>query len=136
MAVALAADSLSTLGQIEDLELPEPPFLYAMAGVFRPGSAVPDTGWSTEDGSALSFATRGGRERIYLFEGERLVRLEERARGRLTQRIRVTWGTGAWPAAAEYRNLERPRRVEWHLEEVSEGVELFPSEIFELVTDG
>lgn len=137
MAVALTDDSLSTLGEIEDLELPTAPFLYAMAGLFRPGRTEIVEGFRTEAGSVLSFEEANGRRRTFTFEDERLVRLEERAGGRVTQRITIAWDEdGDWPRAAEYRDLEAPRRVEWRLEEAVEEPSRFPAEIFELAGDG
>lgn len=137
MAVALTDDSLSTLGEIEDLELPTAPFLYAMAGLFRPGPSGPAEGFRTGTGVVLAFETPNGRRRTFTFEGDRLVRLEERAGGRTTQRIALSWeGDGDWPRSADYRDLETPRRVEWRLEEAVGEPSRFPAEIFELGTDG
>lgn len=137
MSVALTDDSLATLGQIEDVELPTPPFLYAMAGLFRPGPVAPAEGSGTESGSTLAFDATDGRRRLYVFEDERLSRLEERVDGRVTQRIAISWEDGRpWPTSAEYRDFERPRRVEWHLEEAVEEPTRFAPEIFRLGGDG
>lgn len=137
MSVALAADSLATLGRIEDVELPTPPFLYGMAGVFRPGAADPVDGYRTEAGSVLVYEAADGRRRAFTVDDGRLVRVEERVDGRVTQRIVVSWtGSGRWPGRAEYRDLERPRRVEWHLEEEVPEERRFPTEIFQLAPDG
>lgn len=137
MSVALTDDSLATLGQIEDVELPTPTFMYAMAGLFRPGSAAPAEGSSTESGATLAFEATDGRRRLYLFEDERLSRLEERVGGRVTQRINISWEDGRpWPISAEYRDFERPRRVEWRLEEAVDEMARFPPEIFRLTGDG
>lgn len=134
MAVALAADRLSSLGQIEDVELPEAPFLYAMAGAFRPGpEASLEGGRGSADEASLAFVAPGGRTWVFGFEGERLVRLEERDGGRVSQRISVSWGEGgSWPRSAEYRDLRRPRRVEWHLEEAVTEPARFPADLFAL----
>ncbi len=138
MAVALADSRLSSLGQIEDVELPEAPFLYAMAGLFRPApDARLDGGHANDGGSSLTFEGAGGRLRTYTFEEDRLVRLEERLGGRVSQRIVVSWASEAgWPRSAEYRDLETPRRVEWRLEEAVEEPSSFPHEIFDLPSGG
>ena len=65
MAAVLVEDSLSTLGQIEDIQLPAPPLMYAMAGVFRPGTAA---------------ATRGfeqGEEQVLVYEAMRFSFFED-----------------------------------------------------------
>ena len=137
MSVALTDDSLTTLGQIEDVELPAPAFMYAMAGLFRPGPGSPAEGSTTGTSSTLAFDAPDGRRRLYVFEGERLLRLEEWIGARVTQRIRISWEDGrSWPSSAEYRDFERPRRVEWHLEDVYDEPTRFPAEIFRLTGDG
>ncbi|MFQ5678657.1 MAG: hypothetical protein ACE5HP_04290 [Gemmatimonadota bacterium] len=133
MAVTLTADSLATLGEIEDVRLPPPPFLYAMAGVFRPGGSASVAGHGSREDAVLEFAEPGGRRLVFFVEAGRLARLEERSEGRVTQRIRVRWGgSGKWPQRAEYRDLVSPRRVRWTLQEEAEEPIGFPAEIYDL----
>lgn len=133
MAVALTGDSLTTLGRIENVELPEAPFMYAMAGVFRPGPGVPAAARRAGGGRVLVYDAGPGRRRSYRLDGEgRLVAVEERSDGRLARRIELTWPeAGRWPARAEYREFGTPRRVEWHLEE-TRRTERFAREIYVL----
>lgn len=135
MAVALSDDSLSTLGEIDDLRLPSAPFLYAMAGLFRPGAAGPAEGYRRDGGAVLVYETADGSRRSFFLEGERLMGLEERSGSRVTQRIRLEWsGEGRWPSQAEYRDLVAPRRVRWELEEARREPARFSSEIYDLST--
>ena len=95
MAVASAGGRLTSLGEIEDLELPPRPFMFAMAGLFR--------------------------------------RVETRRGGRVLRFVAVEWPeTGAWPAGAEFRDLERPSRVRWTIESVRAPVARHASEIYAL----
>lgn len=138
MAAVLVDDSLSTLGQIEDVELPAAGFLYAMAGLFRPDDdARLVAGSRTPEGSALEYEGAGGRRRLFRFEDDRLVAVEERLRGELARRIRIVWREGgAWPGTAEYRDLETPRRVQWRLERAEARETPYPASIFRLEPDG
>ena len=133
MAVALTGDRLATLGRIEDVELPEPPFMYAMAGVFRPGPGAPVRGRRSDGGRVLVYEAGAGRTRSYRLDGGgRLVSLEERSDGRVVRRIELTWPeTGRWPARAEYREFGAPRRVAWSLEEIRR-TERFARDIYAL----
>lgn len=135
MAVALADDSLSTLGEIEDLRLPSAPFLYAMAGLLRPGSELPAEGYRTDGDAILVYEMPDGARRSFFLEGKRLARVEERSGSRVTQRIRLEWDAeGRWPSQAEYRDLVTPRRVRWTLEEARREPKRFPLEIYDLAT--
>lgn len=133
MAVALTEGNLSTLGGIEELDLPEPAFLYAMAGMFRPGSSPAAEGFESEEGVVLVYQIPEGRRRLFYLESGRLVRVEDRSGSRVIQRIHVQWGEERWwPREAEYRNLSNPRRVRWTLEEEGESSDPFPRRIYDL----
>lgn len=132
MAVVMADDSLSTLGEIRDVELPSAPLLYAMAGVFRPGAAPLAGGRRAEAGVVLEYDA-GGTTRLFQLRDDRLVRVEERDGSRLVRRIAVEWpDAGDWPRRAEFRDLEAPRRVTWDLQEVQSPSDPFPTDIYDL----
>jgi len=133
MAAVLAAGNLSTLGEIEDVELPEPTFLYAMAGVFRPGARAPTRGFTSDGDDVLVYEDETDASRFFFFRDGRLVRLEERRGNRVSRRIRLEWEPGqAWPARAEYRDNLTPSRAEWELVELREATNRWPGEIYEL----
>ena len=137
MAAVLVGDDLRTLGQIEDVQLPEPPFLYAMAGVFRPGAVRPDRGYRGEQGQVLVYELGEGVERRYILSDGRLVRAEEREGGRLVREISLQWPedaevAGPWPRQAEYRDRGVPSRVRWTMDEARTAEEPFPADIYAL----
>jgi len=138
MAVALTEVGLSVLGEIEDVELPPLPFLYAMAGIFRPGASEPVGGYEAKDGGdILVFRTASGSLIYYFVTPElRLSRVEEQLDDRTTRRLEITWPDpgepAAWPRKAEYRDFQAPNRVRWDLE-TSEAVPAgFPPHIYDL----
>lgn len=133
LAVALAAGRLSSSGRIEGVRLPAPPFLYAMAGLFRPAREAPESAHRTDRGVLLRYRTNAGLRREYLINDGRLLRLEDRRDGRLQRRVRVRWDSGeAWPASAEYRSTVAPRRVRWRVEDVEPRAEPFAPDIYDL----
>lgn len=133
LAVALAAGRLSSSGRIEGVRLPSSPFLYAMAGVFRPRGREPDAAFRTGRGVLLRYRTNAGLRREYLIEDGRLRRLEDRRDGRLLRRVRVRWDSGgSWPVSAEYRSTVAPRRVRWRVERVESRSAPFDPEIYDL----
>lgn len=137
MAAVLVGAELRTLGQIEDVRLPEPPFLYAMAGLFRPGPGSPDRGYDTEEGQVLVYELEEGTARRFVLREGRLVRAEEREGGRVVREISLQWPTaaeeaGPWPSRAEYRDRTVPSRVRWTLEDVRAAREPFPPDIYAL----
>lgn len=156
MAAALVDGRLSTLGQIEDVELPAPPFLYGMAGLFRPGAAQPAAGFRVDGEVVLVYRVSEGTERRVRLREGRIVEMEERDGRRTLRRIRVSWPEtqarddgpgeaedgagdapegqrlGAWPVEAEYRDHVAPSRVRWTLEESRTVEAPFPGEIYEL----
>lgn len=137
MSAVLARDSLTTLGEIEDVQLPAPAFLYAMAGLFRPGAPEPSRSFRSGDADVLVYETGGGATRFFFVAKERVVRLEERAEGRVSRRIELEWkGETGWPAEAEYRDNLTPSRARWRLIERRTVPEPYAEAIFELEAPG
>lgn len=133
LRVALASGRLSSSGRIEGVELPSPPFLYAMAGLFRPAVDEPEAAFRTNRGVLLRYRTNGGVRREYLINDGRLLRLEDRRDGRLLRRVTLEWKDGAaWPSSAEYRSTVAPRRVRWRMREVEIRPEPFDPDIYDL----
>lgn len=134
MAAVLEGAELATLGQIEDVRLPAPPFMYAMAGVFRPGSPEPAAGYETDAGRVLVYETSEGTTLRFTFRDGRLHTVEERRDGRVLREISLSWadGRGPWPAEAEYRDRPTPSRVRWVLEEAEEKETPYPDDIYDL----
>lgn len=134
MSVALVSGELRTAGQIQDVRLPPPAFLYATAGLFRPGRGEPAEGWTTDGERILTYRTSGSGTLVYRLRGPRIVRLEERASGRELRRLELTWGDapGAWPGRAEYRDETEASRARWTVEEARVEEEPFPDRIYDL----
>lgn len=133
LGVALASGRLTSSGRIEGVELPSAPFLYAMAGLYRPSGREPEAAFRTNRGVLLRYRTNGGLRREYLINDGRLLRLEDRRDGRLLRRVTVEWEEGeAWPSSAEYRNTVAPRRVRWRMREVEFRPEPFEPDIYDL----
>ena len=132
MSVSLTPSGLTTLGEIEEVRLPGPVFLYAMAGIFRPGSTSPGRGFLTDSSQVLVFPV--GSDSLFAYvRGSRVLRLEERRAGRVRQRIEVSWdGFGVWPRSAEYRDFVESRRVRWELTEATEALTRHAAEIYDL----
>ena len=132
MAVSLTPSGLTTLGEIDDIRLPGPTFLYAMAGIFRPGPAPPSRGFTEEEAQVLVFPA--GADSLFAFvQGSRILRLEERRDGRVRRRIEVEWGSGGvWPASAEYRDFVESRRVRWELTGSTEVLTRHAVQIYDL----
>lgn len=135
MRAALVDDRLDTGGDLEDVELPPPAFLYAMTGVFRPGSAPPSEGFASGPYEVVGYAVSDGGVRRFYLEAGRLVRVEERRDGRLERRIELEWGQDpVWPAEARYRDDVEPRtRVRWALDRVVPQDEPFDDGIYDVV---
>lgn len=135
MRAALVDDRLETGGDLDDVELPPPAFLYAMAGVFRPGSSAPSEGFRSGPYEVVGYAAPDGGVRRFYLESGRVVRVEERRGGRLERRIEVEWGDDpVWPREARYRDDVEPRtRVRWALDRVVPQNEPFEAEIYDVV---
>ena len=107
---------LATSGDLEGVELPPTVFLYAMAGVFRPGEMPPARGSEVRGLRVLEFAIEGGATRSYYLEGGRLTRLDERRGGRRERWIELEWGSDPrWPREARYRDNVDSSGVRWEL---------------------
>lgn len=132
MAVALAGDSLRTLGQVRNVRVPPAPFLHATAGIFRPGAAEPLRGFRRDGERVLVYGTGRGTRR-FVFASGRLLRVEEAADGRTVRSLQLRWDDrSAWPAGAEYRDREDRSRVRWELTDAQRVDERFPSSLYDL----
>jgi hypothetical protein len=133
MAVALAGAGLRSVGQIEDVRLPPPSFLYATAGLFRPGDREPVRGARAADGTrVLVYETGDGAQLEFRLRDDRLVGVESRRGDRWLRRVELEWPEeGPWPASAEYRDRGRESRARWELGE-SDPTSRFPPSIFDL----
>ena len=133
MQATLVDDELVVLGQIEDVQLPPPAFLYAMTGVFRPGPATPIEGFRSDDYEVLGYPAEGAAVRYFYLLGGRLERVEERRAGRMQRRIVLDWGDDpTWPREARYRDDLTPNVVRWELVRVVPQTERWPEEIYEI----
>lgn len=132
MQVALAGETLSTRGQIEDVEIPSRPFLYAMAGLFRPDSGAVPRGFVANGDSVLVYESEP--TSLYFFiEAGRLAKVEERRGSRVLRKVELEWSDNPrWPAEAEFRDLDEPSRVRWRIGETRIEEEPYPSDIFTL----
>lgn len=136
MAAALVRGSgLRVAGQIRDVHLPPPAFLYASAGLFRPGSEYPTSGYGLEDGGTLLvYAGPDGTAVRYRLGDGRLLEVEERRNGNTVRRTRLSWSReeAVWPSRAEYRDDEAGRRARWTVERARVADEPFSPEIYDL----
>lgn len=137
MSVALTGGRLRSVGQIRDVRLPPPAFLYAAAGLFRPGRDRPDEAWRGEGGRTLVYRTGDGELRFRLRE-DRLVGVEERRAGREVRRLHLRWSDTAsarrWPRSAEFRDFARESRARWTVRRVRPADGPFSPEIYDLPT--
>lgn len=136
MAVALVPGSdLRVAGQIRDVRLPPPAFLYASAGLLRPGAERPTEAYAVEEGGMLLVypGADGGTLRFRL-RSERLREVEERREGSAVRRTRLSWpdSAGAWPSRAEYRDVVAGRRARWNVQRARVPEEPFDPEIYDL----
>lgn len=134
MNVALVGGELRSAGQIEEVRLPPPAFLYATAGLFRPGRTGPAEGWEAGGDRFLAYRAPDGGALVYRLRDTRIVRLEERRDGRELRRLELDWpeSSGVWPREAEYRDATRQSRARWTVEESQVEDASFPREIYEL----
>lgn len=134
MAVALAGSTLTSLGQIEDVEVPPGAFLFAMAGLFRPSPGTGPQGFAADGDTVLVYGTEA--DRLYFFaRAGRLVKVEERRHGSLRRKVELEWGEGersSWPRQAEFRDLDEPSRVRWTIGETRVREAPYPGDIFAL----
>ena len=132
MRAVLVDDLLASSGDLEGVRLPPPAFLYAMAGVFRPGPARPIEGFQSDAFEVLGYPVEDGSMRyFYLLDG-RLQRVEDLRSRRTQRRIELTWGENpTWPREAVYRDDITPSRVRWELVRMIPQDEPFPEEIYD-----
>lgn len=138
MAVALAGTQLTSIGEIEDVDLPSGPMLFAMAGLFRPEDGAALEAYEVDSDTVLVYAV-GPDEKLYFFVRDgRLDRVEERHNGRLAHKVELTWAADRrdWPESAEYRDFGERSRVRWTIREIRAGEERHPSDIFALPHSG
>lgn len=139
MAAALVPEEgLRVAGQVENVQLPPPPFLYASAGILRPGTGEPREAFRGPEGDTVLIYGSAAESALRVrTEAGRLVEVEERRDGRTVRRTRLTWPedtAAAWPAEAEYRDHELGRRARWRLGETRVMNEPFSPEIYDLPT--
>lgn len=134
MSVALTESGLRSEGQIREVRVPPPPFLYASAGIFRPGPTAPERGYRSGEARVLVYAAGEGGEMRFHLEDDRLVRVAEVRDGRVLREAVLEWSDGAssWPSSAEYRDRTEDSRARWTIEEVSVADGRFPSDIYDL----
>lgn len=140
MAAALVAGSeLRVSGSIENVRLPPPPFLYASAGLLRPGPGRSPEAYRAPDGETiLVYPARDGSSlRVRIRDG-RLLEVEERVDGRAVRRTRLRWpdSAAAWPSEAEYRDRALDRRARWTLLEARAVKDAFPPGLYDLPPSG
>lgn len=132
MAIAVADGELRSLGEIEDIEIPGLEFVYAMAGLFRPGDGIAE-GFMAGSDSVLVYGGQSDRKVYFYVRDGNLRRVEERIRGRTVQRVNLEWeGPTSWPSEAEYRNLAEHSRVRWRVEEITSHEESHPAHAYDL----
>lgn len=138
LAVALAGGRLRSEGELRDLRLPPPAYLYATAGLFRPDSARPERGFTDGEDRILVYDVPNGAERRYVVRRDRLVRVEDVQGGQVLRRLEITWpeGRADWPEGAEYRDRVFGSRARWSLEEATSVDEPYASDIFDLPSRG
>ncbi|MEE8571836.1 MAG: hypothetical protein V3T20_01105 [Gemmatimonadota bacterium] len=132
MAIAVADGELRSLGEIEDIQIPGLEFVYAMAGLFRPGEGRAE-GYLTGSDSVLVYGGDAERRTYFYVREGRLRRVEERVHGRTVQRVNLEWtDSGPWPSRAEYRNLDEHSRVRWEVGEITHHTESHPARAYDL----
>lgn len=132
MAIAVADGQLRSLGEIEDIEIPGLEFVYAMAGLFRPGGNRAE-GYVAGADSVLVYGGESERRTYFYVRSGRLRRVEQKAYGRTVQRVNLEWVDSAtWPSEAEYRNLEESSRVRWRVEAITNHKESHPAYAYDL----
>lgn len=134
MAVALAGSRLTSLGQIEDVEVPPSAFLFAMGGLFRPGTPEPPAAFESRGDTVLVYGAGSSSTKLYFYtSGGRLSKVEERRNGRVRRKVELEWGADPdWPAEAEFRDLDAHSRVRWELGLAEPRATPHPTDLFEL----
>ncbi len=138
MAVALAGQRLTSIGEMVDVQLPSGPLLFAMAGLFRPDDTAELAAYEAGSDTVLVYAAGPDRKLYFFVRGRRLHRVEERQHGRLMRKVELTWAPEPrdWPEEAEYRDFGQHSRVRWTIGEIRVLEERYPSDIFTLPRQG
>jgi len=132
MAIAVADGELRSLGEIDGIEIPGLEFVYAMAGLFRPGEGKAE-GYVAGSDSVLVYGGDAARKTYFYVRAGRLRRVEERVHGRTVERVNLEWPvSGPWPSRAEYRNLKEHSRVRWEVGEITNHTESHPARAYDL----
>lgn len=135
MAVAMAGGDLSSGGELdEDIEVPPGPFLFAMAGLFRPDPEETPEAFESGADTVLVYTPDPGKKLYFFARGGKLLKVEERDRGRLVRKVELSWPSEAadWPSEAEYRDFAERSRVRWTVVEIRVLEARHPSDIFVL----
>ncbi len=133
MAIASADGRLTWRGQIEDIDIPPRPFVFAMAGLFRPEPGAIPRAFVVGGDSVLVYGPFENRTHVFFLAHGRVNALEERRQDKVLRRVRVEWpASGKWPESAEYRDFEHSSRVRWEIEQVQSPVARHQSEIYAL----
>ena len=132
MAVAIAGRQLTSIGGIDDVELPSGPLLFAMAGLFRPDADAELEAYEAGSDTVLVYTVGPDRKQYFFLRDGRLDRVEERDHGRLVRKVELAWAAGErdWPKEAEYRDFGEHSRVRWMIDEIRVLEERHPSDIF------
>jgi hypothetical protein len=110
MAVAVADGELRSLGEIEDVEVPGLAFVYAMAGLFRPGDAEAEAYVVGED-SVLVYAAESDTRTYFYVRETRLHRVEGGKASR-PHRAAGQGGLGRGRAMAGAGRVQEPQRTQ------------------------
>ncbi len=124
---------LSTQGDLSDITLPDSPFLYAMGGLFRPGSSPPLGGFKADDLEVLEYLGDKGGHRYFYLSKDRLMRVEDRKDGHFDRGLEITWANDPnWPGDVQYRDVVGESRVRWKLVRSSMQSKPFEPSIYDL----
>lgn len=132
MAVAIAGRRLTSIGGIDDVELPSGPLLFAMAGLFRPDAEAELKAYQTGSDTVIVHAAGPDRKLYFFLRDGLLHTVEERDHGRLLRKVELVWAVDRrdWPEEAEYRDFGEHSRVRWTINEIRVLEEQHPSDIF------
>ena len=138
MQVAMAGANLTSGGTIEDIDVPSGALLFAMAGLFRPDPGITPEAYGTGSDTVLVYVTEPGRKLYFFARGGKLLKVEERDRGRLLRKVELEWPQeeADWPSEAEFRDFGERSRVRWTIGEIRVLEERHPSDIFVLPNRG
>ncbi len=131
MQAALVDGILSATGDLEGLELPPATFLYAMAGLFRPPTEEPLSGFMSGPYRVFEFEEQPGLQQFFFLSGGRLARLEEHRGGQRERWIILDRGKDPyWPDEASYRDTANRNGVKWELTSASAVEEAYDDAIY------